>query len=920
MQRRMALMIGSLAAVYGGSVLLWGAPPKDGYSYRGRGATLAYGPVAQGPVAQGPVAQGPVAQGPVAQGPVAQGPVAQGPVAYGPVAPQAGVDGTSHRHAAPTTFPAAILSPSIIQEPPPSTASSLPTEASHAGAYWLPPAQPPIESIPPELWAQIPAACSANWIPSSSGSLVHEPTSNNPSWPQPHPASGRCEIFPAATATQPQPNASPYDPNAFPYESSAGPIALNAVPFDPNNVAQLATPTGPEGTATLAAPEYAVDPAIMMILAARQRRLENDIDQQRLLAGGDEALLPPAAPQASSDNLPSRSVQSDDETLLPAPSSDPLSLLGPTAAIKPADQNASGNGGDPLASMGPAQGGVRPLPSTEGTAPRDPHTDLFMEGMYPSAETCATCHKEHYEQWRASAHAYSFISPMFQKFDQAITDASTGTVGAFCVRCHAPVGVQLNMPREFSVLDAPKVVREGITCIACHRVREPYTRSNGHRRIEPGDVHQPVYGGIGGEGVAEVIARKDFYKVNTNPDEGGPGQPIHTQGIFFEPLTRSEFCTTCHQVAVHPGIWLEVVWAQYRAAPAADKGISCQDCHMGKVPGKAEGYDYGPQAEVAGKTIGPPRKRFNHLFYGPGYSIAHPGVFPHNPQANRWTPRQLLEFDWRSDWGTEAFERTVAQQPSAFLFPDAWREGDDRRDARRVIDENLRIANNKRLNATETYERSSSVTGPTFRDTPRVGEKLRFDYVVANTSDGHNLPTGSLGAQPQVWLNVALIGPQGNHLWESGFLDGNGDLADLHSQQVRQGLIKADQQLFNLQTKFLINNVKGTDREFFLPVNVDVDQIPFLRPGAVPVTVLNHPPLIRMEARSIGPLASQTASYRVPADRIREPGWYRLTARMRSRVQPTYFMNFCRATPEMVRRMNEQIIDFNVQSYTFEVR
>ena len=40
-----------------------------------------------------------------------------------------------------------------------------------------------------------------------------------------------------------------------------------------------------------------------------------------------------------------------------------------------------------------------------------------------------------------------------------------------------------------------------------------------------------------------------------------------------------------------------------------------------------------------------------------------------------------------------------------------------------------------------------------------------------------------------------------------------------------------DWQLFNLQTMFLITGAKGTDREFFVPVNFDIDQLPFIRPA-----------------------------------------------------------------------------------------
>ena len=292
----------------------------------------------------------------------------------------------------------------------------------------------------------------------------------------------------------------------------------------------------------------------------------------------------------------------------------------------------------------------------------DPHAEVFAENCYPSAMTCAKCHKKIYDEWRVSAHAYSAISPMFHRFEQKITALSQGTVGTFCLRCHAPVATQMNLPRDASIVDAPYVMREGVTCVACHRVKEAYGRVHGERRIEPGPLQAPVYGGIGGEGIAKAIADKDNYKIKLDPTNKGPGQEIHLQGIKFEQLHKSDFCHACHQVAVHPGISLEVVWAQYRAGPACKKGISCQDCHMGLVPGKPFGYARGPAAEMSGKTVNEDRQHSNHMFFGPGNSIAHPGLFPHNEKGLRWTVDQWLEFDWRAGWGTKAFR--VCGHPS----------------------------------------------------------------------------------------------------------------------------------------------------------------------------------------------------------------------------------------------------------------
>lgn len=506
---------------------------------------------------------------------------------------------------------------------------------------------------------------------------------------------------------------------------------------------------------------------------------------------------------------------------------------------------------------------------------------------------------------------------MFQRFEQAMQDLTRGTVGSFCFRCHAPVAVQLEVPPSTTVLDAPQVIREGITCVACHRVNESYWLTHGDRRIEPGNEYAPIYGTSNGQGIHAAASRANELKLKLSPDQKRPGQPLHTHGGFFDQLSKSDFCASCHQVAVHPGIWLEIVHAQFRAGPAHARGVTCQDCHMGAVPGKAEVYEFDYCAIINDKPFGEPRRHGNHSFWGPNYSMAHPGLFPHNKDANRYTPRQWLAFEYRNGWGTPEFERAVTPD---MKFPKPWDTQDDRIDSRKVIDANLAKLQEKRAIAPLTLSAGGVVEGP-FMDVkpPRTYTPLKFNYKVSNISDGHNLPTGSLGAQPQLWLNAVLIGPDGRHVWETGYLDSNGDLADLNSVDVAEHRITRDSQLFNLQTKFLVNNVRGTDRESPLPLNFSVDPNPFLRPGAVPVSVLNHPPLIRTEAHSIGPLDHRIVRFYVPGELITQPGEYRLSVRLRSRPEPPYCMKLVKASPEMIRRLNENIIDFAMSSKTFMV-
>lgn len=546
------------------------------------------------------------------------------------------------------------------------------------------------------------------------------------------------------------------------------------------------------------------------------------------------------------------------------------------------------------------------------------HTKLYDESYYPTAAQCGECHEQIYYEWSSSQHAYASISPMFHKFEQKFQELTQGTVGTFCVRCHAQVGTQLGEPRDAPLWERAQVSREGVTCITCHRVDQEFGKVNGERRVVPGKIFDPVFGSGEDSVFQKVIDDKETYTIKTS--EEGRGNEIHGEMVKFEQITKSEFCVSCHQVAVNLGIKLEVVWDQYRASPAREAGITCQDCHMGKVPGKPEGYSTAPTAIVGGREINPGRRHANHRFIGPGYSIAHPGIFPHNQDALAWGIKEWMQFDWRAGWGSIEFEDKVADGLIEVEFPEAWSDPVDREEAWLVIEENLYKLAERRELRKQVMENGTKVNGPFFDDEPEVGEDLEFTYVIKNLNSGHNLPSGSLGAQPQIWVNVALLDPDGKNIWESGYVDKNGDMADLHSLEVAAGTIPVDQQLVNFQTKFLTTNIKGADREMYLPVNFDVDPLPHLRPPQVPTTVLNHPPLVRMEAHSLPPLGEERASYDVPGRLIKKPGKYRLAFRMRSRAEPIYFMRFVEATAEMEQRMNENMMDFHVYSVEFEVK
>jgi nitrate/TMAO reductase-like tetraheme cytochrome c subunit len=572
-----------------------------------------------------------------------------------------------------------------------------------------------------------------------------------------------------------------------------------------------------------------------------------------------------------------------------------------------------------MGELGRATGQQIPNPPPE----KNPHAWSDADKQYPSARVCGECHPNQYKQWSVSSHAYANLSPMFNKFEQRINDISRGTVNYFCVRCHASVGTALGEPRAIAWWDRSPAAQEGITCVSCHRVGEAYGKVNAARRIVPGSIHEPVFGPFDSLGGLKAItnARGNGILVTADePDKTAEGDKkwirMHQTAIQSELIKKSEFCVACHQVAVYPGIKLETVWEEWRASPAAKEGITCQACHMSKNPGHDDGFETGWVAEINGKHFNDQRPRTDHTFVGPGYPISHPGLFPFRIEESPFTPQQWLTFDWRGKWGSEEFERNV---PLSTSFPTEWQNAANRRKAWAIVQENLGRWRDREEQRLKLMEGSSRLDGPYFDGAPSVGKTFSFHYKLTNLNKGHNLPSGSLGAQPELWLNVALIDPDGKTVWESGYVDKNGDVADLQSQEVGDRTMQADYQLFSMQSKFLTTNLKGTDREMYLPINLDFDQDPFIRPGGAPTSILNHPPNARLEKRSIPPLGSRVAHYKVPAEKLRKPGTYKLAARLRGRTEPIYFMEFVFATTEMKRTENEWVTDTHAYAVAFDV-
>ena len=501
------------------------------------------------------------------------------------------------------------------------------------------------------------------------------------------------------------------------------------------------------------------------------------------------------------------------------------------------------------------------------------HAAVMTEDRFPSASVCGQCHPKQYREWSVSPHAYGQLSPVILAFQNATTKKVTSTVGDFCQRCHAPISAALGQRPEISALDRPLVARESITCIACHRVTQNFGRITGRYPIVEGDIHEPVYSTSFGEGLAAVLDQPERYQVQ--PKRGEQGRAIHAEVKPFFELRAPNFCGgVCHEVTAQTGARSHEMLTEYKRSPASAKGITCVDCHMGSVQGLPSPFEMGPAAVVGGVPT-QERPLSNHFMAGPDYSIVHPGIFPHNVEAEQFkTPHEWIEFDVAAGWGTDDFEDEVDEDHP---FPEAWESVDDRYDARAIIDEQLALldwAEEQRLEVLRNGFGLSEVSDIDVSD-----DGIEFELEVANLTEGHYVPT-SFDIKRTVFLQITVTDSSGSVVYRSGDRDPNGDLRDSESRYVVAGVLPHDDDLFNLQSKTYVAIVRGPERAQNLAPPMSLTVLPMVRPDPRPTLFYGRTRGSRKHRTGIPAGQSRTASYEVPAESLRSGETYTIDARL----------------------------------------
>lgn len=212
-----------------------------------------------------------------------------------------------------------------------------------------------------------------------------------------------------------------------------------------------------------------------------------------------------------------------------------------------------------------------------------PENPTLSESDFLGAESCASCHPNHYAEWSTSMHAYGMLDPVFRRAALQRQADYGGQQDQFCHQCHSAIGTRSgDIEDNFAYEELSDITLEGITCEACHKVKaleRPY--NSGHVFDPKGPMRATI-----DDPVAAMA-------------HGTEKSELHGQ---------SQFCAGCHDVYELDGLPLERPYAEWLESPSFEAEQTCQDCHMPAYSGKAA-------------TMGPERTVHRHTFVGAGLPL-----------------------------------------------------------------------------------------------------------------------------------------------------------------------------------------------------------------------------------------------------------------------------------------------------------
>jgi hypothetical protein len=334
------------------------------------------------------------------------------------------------------------------------------------------------------------------------------------------------------------------------------------------------------------------------------------------------------------------------------------------------------------------------------------------------SESCGTagCHAQILDEWKPSAHHYAARDVLFQGIQEVMAKQNGAESTRYCGGCHDPISLFSGTKNLFvENLTGLHGYNEGVSCLACHAIRETDVKGNANYVITQPREYLWQWAGQG----AGRLAR-DFL-IRTYPAEHNR----LSKTMFKTP----EYCAACHKQFIDQEVnqvgWVQLQnqydnWAASHWNVKGDptKTIECRECHMPLVdsrdPAAGDVADYNRAAEDG--------KHRSHRF------LAANSMMPALLKLEGWEDQVRLTERWLR--GEHEIPEIAAK----------WAEGPIVRLALEVP---------RRIPA---------------------GEKLPIRVVFTSNKVGHDFPTGPLDII-QSWLHLRVVDGEGREIFASGGRD-----------------------------------------------------------------------------------------------------------------------------------------------------
>ena len=342
----------------------------------------------------------------------------------------------------------------------------------------------------------------------------------------------------------------------------------------------------------------------------------------------------------------------------------------------------------------------------------------FDERSLSGSASCGTagCHSQILEEWKPSAHRYAAMDTVFQGIQNVMAKQNGPESTRYCGGCHDPISLFSGAKNLFAEnLTGLPGYQEGISCLACHAIRETDLKGNANYTMtQP----QPYLWQWDAKGLARVA--RDFL-IRTYPTEHAK----LSKRMFKKP----EYCAACHKQFIDQEVnrvgWVQLQnqydnWAasHWNHKGDAKKTVECRECHMPLVdstdPAAGDDSDYNRRPND--------HKHRSHRF------IASNQLMPKTLKLEGWQDQVKL---------TEKWLQGNQEVPE---IADKWAHGPI-----------VKVA----LDVPPTVE---------------PGEPIPLRVIMASNKVGHDYPTGPLDLI-QSWLEVQVTDEKGKEVFSSGKRD-----------------------------------------------------------------------------------------------------------------------------------------------------